>query len=83
MRYVALSRVRSLDGIALLYLSPERVSASPFGSSEMEQLRGHSQGDNDINHPMSLVMAHKRGYQGKQSVYKHRSLLPSKQKCAK
>ena len=82
MAYVALSRVRSLDGVALLSLSPERVSASPFVSSEMERLRGHGQADSDINHCMSSVTAHKRGYQGKQSVYKHRPLLPSKQKGA-
>ena len=82
MVYVALSHVRSLDGVALLSLSPERVSASPFVSSEMERLRGHGQADSDINHCMSLVTAHKRGYQGKQSVYKHRPLLTSKQKGA-
>ena len=39
MAYVALSCVRSLDGVALLSLSAERVSASPLVSSEMERLR--------------------------------------------
>ena len=39
MAYVVLSRIRSLDGVALLSLSAERVSASPLLSSEMERMR--------------------------------------------
>ena len=85
MAYVALSRVRSLDGVALLSLTPERVSASPLVSSEMERLR--HQACSGINHSMNLVSVSKSSYQSSlfsrlQCLSKHRSLLPVKQKCA-
>jgi hypothetical protein len=85
MAYVALSRVRSLDGVALLSLTPERVSASPLVSSEMERLR--HQACSGMNHSMSSVSVSKSSYQSSlfsrlQYLSKHRSLPPVKQKCA-
>ena len=85
MTYVALSHVRSLDGVALLSLSPKRVSASPFVSSEMERLRHQAQ--NGVKHSTSLAALSESSRQSSisclaQSISKHRSLPAAKQKCA-
>ena len=84
MAYVALSRVRSLDGVALLSLTPERVSVSPLMSSKMERLR--HQACSDMNHSMSSVSVSKSSYQSslfsRLQCLSNRSLPPVKQKCA-
>ena len=84
MAYVALSRVRTLDGVALLRLSPERVSASSFVSSEMERLR--HQTHSGTNHCTSSVSHSKSSHQSPMSsrvlcVSKHKTLASAKQKC--
>ena len=84
MAYVALSRVRTLDGVALLRLSPERVSASSFVSSEMERLR--HQMHSGTNHCTSSVSHSKSSHQSPMSsrvlcVSKRKTLASAKQKC--
>ena len=75
MAYVALSRVHSLNGVALLSLSAERVSASPLVSSEMERLR--HQARSGVNHSTGLAALSESSHQSSissraQSVSKHR-----------
>ena len=81
MAYVALSRVRSLDGVALLSLSAERVSASPLVSSEMERLR--HQARSGVNPSTGLAALSESSHQSSissraQSVSKHRPLPAAK-----
>ena len=44
MAYVALSRVRTLDGVALLDLVASKIKASTLVEQEMARLRGVSTG---------------------------------------
>ena len=44
MAYVALSRVRTLEGVALLDLVTSKIKASTLVAQEMKRLRGVSTG---------------------------------------
>ena len=84
--YGILSRVRSLNGVALLSLSAERVSASPLVSSEIERLR--HQARSGVNPSTGLAVLSESSHQSSissraQSVSKHRPLPAAKQKCAR
>ena len=51
MAYVALSRVRTLDGVALLDLVASKIKASHLVQQEMTRLRGEPTGQQESNSP--------------------------------
>ena len=51
MAYVALSRVRILDGVALLDLVASKIKGSHLVQQEMTRLRGEPTGQQDSNSP--------------------------------
>ena len=50
MAYVALSRVRTLNGVALLNFQPRKITANKRVHDEMARLRQESVHGNDISH---------------------------------
>ena len=50
MAYVALSRVRTLNGVALLNFQPRKITANKRVHDEMARLRQESVHDNDMSH---------------------------------
>ena len=52
MAYVALSRVRTLEGVALLDWISAKIKASNAASQEMEQLRSSITNDEQFNTQM-------------------------------
>ena len=56
MAYVALSRVRTLEGVALLDLVASKIKASMLVAQEMERLRGVSTVQQQLSKPAIVIL---------------------------